>query len=350
MRTGWVLGPCRGQGRGLGAPRPCRCAPSTVHCASITPSPGAHLTPLWSRPSSACGLPTAGRPLSPGQPLGLCPVAWTHHPPKEPAEGPPQAWTSGQMRPLPSARSLPPSSGPPWPLHTPPASAKGPARPGGAQPARPLSTSWLHETLRSRTSLPHPQEPRSRVRKGYGTPDIGTGSRWPCWLMLTRASSPNQGGDPTGVGRGPRVCARSPAPLRPAVRACPRPFSPVSRPWDEVMPSRVGGTALGWSAAVQGRGDSAVGCSRMLPKGFERPRAAFLQPGDLLHTLVTGEAASLLLASSRAGLPPLCLGPGFPRPLHPTHILTDLPVAIRTAGLEPPSLKWAGPMGPGGDG
>ena len=85
-----------------------------------------------------------------------------------------------------------------------------------------------------------------------------------------------------------------------------------------------------------------MGCSRMLPKGFERPGAAFLQPGDLLHTLVTGEAASLLLASSRAGLPPLCLGPGFPRPLHPTHVLTDLPVAIRTAGLAPPitQMGW----------
>lgn len=128
-----------------------------------------------------------------------------------------------------------------------------------------------------------------------------------------------------------------------------RPWSGGQR-WGGALLFRVRGTALGRSAAVQGRGDSAVGCSRMLPKGFERPGATFSQPGDLLHTLVTGEAASLLLASSRAGLPPLRLGPGFPRPLHPTHVLTDPPVAISTAGLAPPSLKWAGPMGPGGDG
>lgn len=136
VRTGWVLGPCRGRGRGLGAPRPCWCAPSTVHCASVTPSPGVHLIPLWSRPTSACRLPTAGRPLSPGQPLGLCPVACPHHPPKEPAEGPPQAWTSGLMWPLLSARSRPPSSGPLWPLHTHPGLGQrpSPARRGSACP------------------------------------------------------------------------------------------------------------------------------------------------------------------------------------------------------------------------
>lgn len=48
------------------------------------------------------------------------------------------------------------------------------------------------------------------------------------------------------------------------------------------------------------------GCSRMLPKRLlpERPGATSSQPGDLLHIPASREVAILLLASSRAGLPP----------------------------------------------
>lgn len=95
------------------------------------------------------------------------------------------------------------------------------------------------------------------------------------------------------------------------------------------------------------------GCSRVLPKGLlpKRPGATSSRPGDLLHIPASRKVASLPLASSRAGLPSPHVGPGLHRPLPPTHVLTDLPMAISTADLAPPPpLKWAGPVGPGGDG
>lgn len=80
------------------------------------------------------------------------------------------------------------------------------------------------------------------------------------------------------------------------------------------------------------------GCSRVLPKGLlpKRPGATSSRPGDLLHIPASRKVASLPLASSRAGLPSPHVGPGLHRPLPPTHVLTDLPMAISTADLAPP--------------
>lgn len=179
VKTGQVMGPCRGQGRGLGPPRLCRCAPSTVR--QLPHSWGAPHTPaVRSRPSSACCLPhsqpstlprTAARPPS---------SSVSHHPPKEPARALPRPGHLGgcgpPVGPLPSTFLGSPvaSAHTPWPHPK--------AQPGleGLSLPSPLSTSWLHETLRSRTDRLVHQPPASRgaqVKSWEGLTEPGRGPR-----------------------------------------------------------------------------------------------------------------------------------------------------------------------------
>ena len=91
----------------------------------------------------------------------------------------------------------------------------------------------------------------------------------------------------------------------------------------------------------------------MLPKRLlpERPGATSSQPGDLLHIPASREVAILLLASSRAGLPPGTWAQGSAGHRIPlTFSLTCLWPSAQLTCPPPPQLKRAGAVGPGGDG
>ena len=134
--------------QGLGPPRLCVCA---QHCASVTSPLGGTSHLCGPGPAPSAPSPKAGHPLSPGWPLGRCPAACTHHPPKSwlgPSPGL-DGWADAAppVGPLPSTFLWSPvdSAHTPWPC------PKAQPGPEGLSLPTPLSTSWLHETLRSRS-------------------------------------------------------------------------------------------------------------------------------------------------------------------------------------------------------
>ena len=152
----------------------------------------------------------------------------------------------------------------------------------------------------------------------------------------------------TRVGT-PRELAGAPSPSK-------EPSSPPSGYVSLPTPILSHFPSVGWSTAVQGQGGTVL-CGSGVLQGAPQRALAWEARGHLLTARRPltrsslqggGQSATGQLQGRTSSLH---VGPGLRRPLHPTHVLTDLPVAISTADLSPPPpLKWAGPVGPGGDG
>lgn len=155
------------------------------------------------------------------------------------------------------------------------------------------------------TSLPHPGEPRSRVGKG----------------------SPNQGGDPAGVSRGIKSIQGAQLPsvwLCELARAHALPFPVCGMEGCHPRSGRDSALWVGGAPGCSPKGSCLRGPGP--PPRSQETSYTFQPPGRGPSCYWPAPGLAVLPAR----------GPRAPQAAHPTHVLTDLPVAISTADLSPP--------------